>query len=129
MTTIINPFKTRNTKKLTNEELQKMRKKDHKIVKGVFRCFEPRGGSFTFSFKKYKGDEVLKYTMVDGETYEIPLMVAKHLNQDCWYPIHSHALDSKGNPTVRIGRKVQRCSFESLEFFEKEDEDLEKVAN
>lgn len=106
----------RNNSKLTDDQIRKMREKDHKMVKGIFRCFEPRGGSITFVFKKYKGDDVLKYTMTDGQVCEIPLMVAKHLNQDCFYPIHSHVLDANGNPSVQVGKKVQRCSFESLEF-------------
>lgn len=110
-----------NTRKLTQDELRKQREKDHKMVKGVFRCYEPRGGSFTFSFKKYKGDQILKYTMVDGQTYDVPLMVAKHLNQNCWYPRHSFIMDLNGNPTVDQGKKVKRCSFESLEFFTDEE--------
>lgn len=109
--------KPMNTRKITADEMRKMKEKDHQVVKGVFRCYEPRGGSFTFNFKKYKGDKVGKYTMTDGQTYEVPLMVAKHLNQNCWYPRHTHVLDASGNPTVDRGTKVKRCSFESLEFF------------
>lgn len=110
-----------NTRKITTEEMNKQREKDHRMVKGVFRCFEPRGGSFTFSYKQYRGDQILKYTMVDGETYEVPLMVAKHLNQNCWYPRHSYVLDANGLPTVNQGSKVKRCSFESLEFYNEEE--------
>lgn len=105
-----------NTRKLTSDELKKERERDHKMVKGIFRCYEPRGGSFTFSFKKYKGDHIEKYTLKDGDTYDLPLMVAKHLNQNCWYPSHSYVLDANGHPTVNIGKKNKRCSFESLEF-------------
>lgn len=111
-----------NTRKLTSEEIRKMREKDHKTVKGIFRCYEPRGGSFTFSFKKYKGDPVEKHTLVDGQTYELPLMVAKHLNNNCWYPRHSYVLDASGHPSVGQGKKVKRCSFESLEFYHEEEE-------
>jgi hypothetical protein len=108
--------KVKNTRKISSEEMKKMKERDHKVVKGIFRCYEPRGGSFTFSFKKYPGDNVLRYTMVDGETYDVPLMVAKHLNQNCWYPKHSYVLDADGKPTVDRGSKIKRCSFESLEF-------------
>ena len=108
--------KPKNMRKMSDQEMSEMRQKDHKIVKGMFKCFEPRGGSMTFSFRKYKGDDVLKYTLVDGEIYDLPLMVAKHLNQNCWWPKHSHVLDSNGNPSVEVGKKVQRCSFDSLEF-------------
>lgn len=112
--------KPMNTRKMTREEMRKERDRENKTVKGVFRCFEPPGGSFKFSFKKYAGDPVKTYTMVDGETYEVPLMVAKHLNTNCWYPRHSHVMDANGNPTVDVGKKVRRCSFESLEFFSEE---------
>jgi len=116
------PNKPKNTRKITKEEMRKMKEKDHKMVKGVFRCFEPAGGSFTFSFKKYAGDDTLTYTMVDGEVYDVPIMIAKHLNKDCWYPKHSHVLDADGKPSVQVGRKVNRCSFESLEFQVEEEE-------
>ena len=113
--------KPRNTRKITADEMRKMRDKDHKVVKGIFRCFEPRGGSFKFSFKKYRGDQTITLTLTDGETYDIPLMVAKHLNQNCWYPKHSYVVDADGNPTVDKGTKVKRCSFESLEFMTEEE--------
>jgi hypothetical protein len=108
-------------RKYSPEELKKIQQHDHKKVRGIFRCFEPAGGSFTFSFKKHKGDPVEQYTLVDGESYTLPLMVAKHLNQNCWYPQHSHVLDANGNPTKEVGKKIQRCSFESLEFQELDD--------
>lgn len=118
--------KPRNVRKISDEEMRLLKKKDHKMVKGIFRCYEPRGGSMTFSFRKYKGDDVLKYTLVDGEIYDVPLMVAKHLNQNCWWPKHSHVLDANGNPSIEVGKKVQRCSFESLEF---QDVDEEETSN
>ncbi len=121
------PTRPINTRKLSKDELRKMREKDHKMVKGIFRCFEPRGGSITFSFKKYPGDDVLTYTMVDGEVYIIPLMVAKHLNQHCAYPRHTHVLDADGNPSVDVGKMVKRCSFESLEFSQEEEEPKQEV--
>jgi len=108
--------KPKNTRKITAEEMRKLKEKDHKMVKGIFRCYEPPGGSFKFSFKQYPGDPVYTKTMVDGETYEVPLMIAKHLNQNCWYPKHSYVMDMNGTPTVDRGKKVKRCSFESLEF-------------
>lgn len=111
--TLLNPLKTR--RKVSREELQKIKEKDRQLVKGVFRCYEPIGGTMKFSFKKYKEDPVLTLTMRDGETYEVPRMVAKHLNT-CAYPIHSHLQDQNGNPMVGVGKTIKRCSFESLEF-------------
>ena len=59
--------------------------------------------------------------MKDGEVYTIPLGVAKHLNQHCYHEVHEHCMDEKGNPMTRVGRKVQRCGFQSLEFIPEED--------
>jgi hypothetical protein len=112
--------KPMNTRKISPDEMRKMREKDNKLVKGIFRCYEPRGGSFTFNIKKYKGDKVFSKTMVDGEIYEIPLHVAKHLNQNCSYPVHSYVMDADGKPTIDKNKKIKRCSFESLEFVTEE---------
>ena len=90
--------------------------KERSLVKGVFRCYEPRGGNMKFSFKKYKDDAIVTYTMLDGDTYEIPLMVAKHLNNNCSYPKHSLVVDANGAPIINKDQKVSRCSFESLAF-------------
>ena len=91
-------------------------KEESRMVKGIFRCHEPQGGSVQFSFKKFKWDPVRTYTMKDGEVYEVPLAVARHLNQNCNYPVHSHVLDASGNPTVDRNRVKSRMNFESTEF-------------
>lgn len=118
--TMTNVKPTTKQRKLSPEEIKKERERDHQVVKGIFRCFEPRGGSVTFVFRKYKGDPVEKYSFTDDHTYEIPMMVAKHLNQHCWYPKHTHVLDANGNPSVQVGKKVKRFAFESFEFHEEE---------
>lgn len=94
---------------------------DREIVRGIFTFHEVPGGQMSFSYKYYKGDEVQTYTMVDGETYSIPRGVAKHLNKNCWYPLHHFAVDKDGKPIARIGQKVRRCSFNSLEFMDNDD--------
>jgi hypothetical protein len=110
-------------KKLTPEQLKKMKEQDHRMVKGIFRCMEPPGGSVTFSYKKYAGDPVEKYTMADGKVYTVPLMVAKHINNHCTYDIHQHTLDLDGNPRVDVGKRVKRFSFESLDFMDIEEDE------
>lgn len=107
-------------KKISDEQMQKAIEKDHKMVKGIFRFLEVPGGSLSFSFHKYKGDSVLNYTMVDGKTYEVPRMVATHLNKNCGYERHGHVMDINGNPIVDRSKTVKRCSFESLEFMDDE---------
>ncbi len=102
-------------------KLTYQRDKDREPVRGIFRFHEVRGGRLEFVYRKYKQDEVERYDLVDGQTYTIPLGVAKHINKNMWYPIHSHALDEDGKSSVRIGEKVQRASFQSLEFVDLDD--------
>lgn len=111
---------TDNIKKNTTS-LKYQRDKDRQPVKGIFRFYEVPGGSMSFNFKKYKEDQVEKYTLVDGEVYTLPLGVAKHLTKNGNYPVHRHMKDDTGKVSMRIGQKVNRFGFESLEFMDIED--------
>lgn len=109
---------TTDKNKTNKNSLKYQRDKDRQPVKGVFRFYEVPGGTLDFCFKKYKEDQVEKFSLRDGEIYTIPLGVAKHLNTNCNYPIHQHAKDASGNVSMRIGQKVNRCGFQSLEFMD-----------
>jgi len=100
-----------------DDKVYRMWKEESRLVKGVFRCREPEGGNVRFAFRKYKWDTTQWYTMFDGEVYEVPLAVARHLNKNCNYPVHSHILGPDGNPMVdRAGKQKSRMNFESTEF-------------
>lgn len=102
---------------LGDNKLYEMWKEESKMVTGVFRCLEPRGGSVKFAFRKYKQDPTRWYTMQDGQEYTVPLAVARHLNSNCNYPVHSHILDSDGKTTIdTTGKKESRMNFESTQF-------------
>ncbi len=105
----------------SKKSLKYARDKDREIVRGKFRFHEIPGGVMEFVFRKYKQDPVESFTMVDGEIYQIPRGVANHLNKNCWYPIHHFLRDENGHMTAAVNRKVQRCSFESLEFMDDDD--------
>lgn len=107
--------------KTTKESLKYKRDKDREKVKGVFRYYEVPGGTLEFPIRLYKGDPVVKYELRDGEVYELPLGVARHLNNNCWYPEHEYAMDKDGKPVCRIGKKRRRTGFQSLEFIDPED--------
>ena len=101
------------------------RDKDREPVRGMFKYHEVEGGVLAFSIRIYKEDQVENYTLVDGQIYTIPLGVAKHLNKNGWYPIYEYF---KGEPGIqnmgqnmRIGKKVRRYSFNSLEFVDIDD--------
>lgn len=101
--------------------MKEMCERDRQKVKGIFRFYECPGGQLCFSFKAYKWDDVERYTLNDGEHYEIPLGVAKHLNKNGWYPEHHYLLDEAGIPKMRVGQKVRRFGFQSLEFIDPEE--------
>ena len=101
--------------------LKYLRDKDREIVKGKFIFHEVPGGMMSFVFRKYKEDPVERYDLVDGQIYSLPLGVAKHLNKNCWYPVHSFATDEHGKPVQKVGQQVRRCSFQSLEFVDIDD--------
>jgi hypothetical protein len=101
--------------------LKWQRDRDREKVKGKFIFHECPGGTMSFVFKAYKGDPVARYDLKDGEIYSIPLGVARHLNKNCWYPRHHYQVDESGKPVMRIGEKVRRVSFQSLEFMDMDD--------
>ena len=101
--------------------LKYQRDKDREPVRGIFKFYEVPGGSVSFCYKAYKGDQVERYDLFDGQIYTIPLGVAKHLNKNGWYPVHQYATDEYGKPIMKIGQKVRRFGFQSLEFVDIED--------
>jgi len=114
--------------KINDSFIRKCWKDDSREVKGKFLCFEPRGGSVTFPFRKYKWDDIKQYTLQDGETYTIPLGVARHLNgidilakeqngniNSCSYPTHQHEQDSAGKTSITVAKYTRRYAFQTME--------------
>lgn len=103
-------------KEETKKKLEHNRERDREKVRGIFRYNEVPGGALNFVFKVYDGDQVERYDLVDGQVYELPLGVARHLNTNVWYPNHSYLLDKDGKPQMHMTKKVRRATFQSLEF-------------
>jgi len=112
---------TTDKEKNLHKGVEYQRQRDRQMVKGIFRFYEVPGGSMSFNFRKYKGDPVERYDMIDGQVYTVPLGVAKHLNQNGSYPVHKYLKDESGNVSMRVGQKVNRFGFQSLEFMDIED--------
>lgn len=113
----------RNTQVEISQERKDRIAKDKELVRGVFKFYEVPGGNMGFMYKKHKGERPQRYMMNDGQVYEIPLGVAKHLNNNCWYGVNAYMTDENGNPVQRLSQKVKRCGFQSLEFMDIEDFD------
>jgi len=96
--------------------LKYQRDKDREMVKGIFKFYECPGAELSFVYKAYKEDPVERFDLIDGKIYSIPLGVAKHLNKNGCYPIHQYLKDEDGKVSMKIGQKVRRFGFQSLEF-------------
>jgi len=121
-------------KKVEKLNLRYMRDKDKEKVKGIFRYYEVPGGQVSFMFRAYREDRIERYDLLDGEIYTLPLGVAKHLNNNCWYPRYGHMENEegvisghapnglgKGMQGMRVAQKVRRMGFQSLEFTDVEE--------
>lgn len=71
---------SKETKELAKEKIKQLIEEETKLVRGTFICFETPGASATITVRKYPGVPVFTKTMKDGETYEVPLYVARFLN-------------------------------------------------
>ena len=116
------------------KSLRWQRDKDREKVKGIFRFYEVPGGGMSFNIRLYKEDPVERYDLIDGQVYTLPLGVAKHLNKNGWYPEYEYIKGEPGthgafapslggsSPTImRVGKKVRRFGFQSLEFVDIDD--------
>lgn len=103
------------------KKLEYMRERDKELVKGIFRYHQKPGQTLTFTFYHYKGDQLENYKFVDGQTYSIRRDVARHLNKEGSEPVYEWIRDEQGMPTMAVKRYMNRCSFDSLDFFELED--------
>ena len=102
--------------KAQEADRKKQYNRDHQIIKGRFTFKEVPGGTLCFSYFKYKGDEVLRYELKDGETYDLPYMVAKHLATNVFNEVYQNQVDSEGRPVQVATSKIHRTAFERLDF-------------
>lgn len=97
------------TKAAAKEKLRQLMKEESRLVQGIFQCFESPGATVTISVKKYPeqdqgGIPPFIKSMTDGETYEVPLYVARFLNG---VDITAGALGDANKRNINIGT----CSY------------------
>jgi hypothetical protein len=122
------PIATVDRKKSGKEKLEKLMSEELKPVKGIFQNFETPGGSLPLQIRKFPG-HFFNMVLKDGEEYEVPLYVARHLNGldgaataingkvgTCSYAIHSWITDSEGKPLLNTAKRKKRFGFQSMEF-------------
>ena len=60
--------------------MEKMRKDGEKMVKGIFEFVDAQGGWLDFSYRFFPGEPLRTIKIVHGEICDIPMILAKHLN-------------------------------------------------
>ncbi len=137
--TIEVPHLTKTSKEASKEMLDKYIAEETKLVKGRFRHYETPGKTERIMFRKYPGIPMFDKWMKDGEVYEIPLYVARHLQgfdvtakqidgkvNSCRHVVHGYKTTKDEFPTRPLDGETPsisepkqtkaRMGFESLEF-------------
>jgi len=109
------------SKQKTSVNIEQLRARDNKLIRGRFNYLEVPGGTLRFPFRAYKGDPIVSYSLKDQEVYELPIGVARHLNTNVGRMEHKYLLDDKGNPSQKASTRIRRCIFEQMEFMDIED--------
>lgn len=103
-------------KSKSKEQIEKEWKENSKLVKGVFHNVEAPGGDLEFAYKEYPQDPIRKYHLKDGESYTIPLGVARHLNRNCQYKRNKWLVDKEGKPMMDWDKSTRRYQFVSDDY-------------
>jgi len=103
-------------KKKASDMIESARKIDSKLVKGIFKNLESKGGDLTFAYRQYRGEPTRVYHMLDAQEYEIPLGVAKHINRQCKYKKSKFLMDKDGNRIIGADTPEERYKFISTDF-------------
>jgi hypothetical protein len=99
-------------------KLNEQHKKNSKLVKGIFKNLECKGGIAQMHYREFPQDEIMYYTFEDGKAYDIPLGLAKHINNNCAIAPHDYLIDVDGNKLVgpNKSKAQQRYEFISTEY-------------
>lgn len=66
-------------KEAAKRKLEEFKKEEMRMVKGIFQNLKDPGGAATITCRKYPG-HIFTMSLMDGQTYEIPLYVARFIN-------------------------------------------------
>jgi hypothetical protein len=116
----------------TRAKLRSIMDDEKRMVTGKFIYHECPGGTVAVFQRKYKELPAFKETFVDGNTYTVPMWVARFLNgydkssasygnmiQSGAYPRYQHETQSKTNSVAglqSVGEWKRRFSFQSMDF-------------
>lgn len=90
--------------------IEAMTKETDRKVTGTFINIECPTQPAKISCKYYRDMPLFCDTLKDGETYTIPLSVARHINERCYSEPHSYLVNDKGEP-IKTSKKQFRYKF------------------
>lgn len=105
---LINPRISRSP--VNTDSIEALKPSTDRKVKGTFVNVETPGQPAKICGRFYKGQEYFTKVFQDNEKCEIPLSIARFINERCVYETHSYLQDEKGNP-IKTGKFVARYKF------------------
>ena len=103
-------------KPVNKDSIEAMTKEKDRMVKGIFKNLECPNQPAFVGCRMYKDQPIFQKWFNDGEQTEIPLSVARHINENTTYSVHGYLLDCNGDYIKGAGRQVQRYAFTSIDF-------------
>ena len=64
----------------SKQMIDKLRKDGEKLTRGIFEFVDAQGGWLDFSYRFFPGDPIRTVHITHGEMIDIPIILAKHLN-------------------------------------------------
>ena len=101
------------TRRITEADKAEIRKTSSRLVKGTFRAHGDSSKEIRFYFT-LPWERPESYTLKDGEEYELPLGVVRHINNSCRIEEPRYAIDEYGRPLIE-NHVNQKFSFEIRE--------------
>lgn len=105
-----------NKNPVNKTSIEAMTPETDRMVTGIFKNIECPGQPGFVCMRLYKGMQVFSKTMIDGQTYTIPLSVARQINQSVKYKKDKYLLDEQGNSVKGDDVPLDRFAFVSMEF-------------
>lgn len=64
----------------SKQQIEKLRKEGEKLIRGMFEFVDAQGGWLDFSYRFFPGEPIRTIKINHGEIVDIPILLAKHLN-------------------------------------------------
>ena len=92
------------------EMIKKMRKEYNVMVKGQFEFVDAEGGFFEFTERMFPGDNIQTIQLIHGEICEIPMGLAKRLNNTKQIISRYKDVEQAPNGPIRPPRTIETKS-------------------